>query len=144
MNKKLNRRDFAKRTSVTAGGILAGAFYGNEHGAAQERDSSDTRLVLLGLNALARAHQFDYFADGHRGAATIAAHLLCVNNDLDKQATSRITELIDANWSSSALCKSFPSTKPEPAQVDKIGAALVEGGEVLRQVGHIRYDHGVL
>ena len=42
----------------------------------EDRDMSDERLLLLGLNALARAHELDYFADGHRGAGMVAAHLL--------------------------------------------------------------------
>ena len=97
---------------------------------------SDERLLLLGLNALARAHELDYFADGHRGASMVAAHLLCVNNDLDEHATSRIAELVDLNWASSALCEPFPDAESEPAQIDKIGFTLAEGAEALRQVGH--------
>lgn len=102
----------------------------------EKRDISDERLLVLGLNGLARAHEMDYFADGHRGAAMVAAHLLCVNNKLDERATSRISELVDINWASSALCKPFPQAEPEPAQIDKIGAALAERGETLLQVGH--------
>ena len=97
---------------------------------------SDKHLLLLGLNALARAHELDYFADGHRGAGMVAAHLLCVNNDLDERARSRITELVDFNWASSALCEPFPDAEPEPARINEIGVALIEGAEVLRQVGH--------
>jgi hypothetical protein len=47
---------------------------------------ANKRLVLLGLNALARAHELDYFADGHRGAGMVAVHLLCVNNGHGEQA----------------------------------------------------------
>lgn len=136
MDKKLDRRSFAKRTSTAVAGLLAGATFGGEGAASQHRDVSDNRLVLLGLNAMARAHELDYFADGHRGAAMIASHLLCIDNDLDKHATSRIVELVDVNWASSALCKPFPDTEPEPERIAEIGAALSEGGEVLRQVGH--------
>ena len=136
MDKNLDRRDFAKRTSAGVGGLLRGACLGSGHSAGQGCDMSDKRLVLLGLNALARAQELDYFADGHRGASMVAAHLLCVDNDLDEHAMSRIVELVDLNWASSALCKSFPEAEPEPARIDKIGVALAEGGEVLRQVGH--------
>lgn len=136
MNKNLDRRDFAKQTSAAVGGLLTGAFLGSGHSAGQERDMSDKRLVLLGLNALARAHELDYFADGHRGAGMVSAYLLCVDNKLDKRATSRIVELVDRNWASSALCKPFPDAEPKPARIDEIGVALAEGGEVLRQVGH--------
>jgi hypothetical protein len=81
MNKNLDRRDFEKRASVGVGGLLTGALLGSGHSAGQGRDMSDKRLVLLGLNALARAHESDYFADGHRGAGMVAAHLLCVDNN---------------------------------------------------------------
>jgi hypothetical protein len=97
---------------------------------------SDEPLLLLGLNGLARAHELDYFADGHRAAAMVAAHLLCTENDLDEQTTKRIEELVNLNWASSTLCKPFPDAEAVPAQIDKIGVALAEGGETLRQVGH--------
>ena len=117
MNENLNRRDFTKRTSMTVGGILTGALPGNRRSIGQEHEMSDKRLLMLGLNALARAHRFDYFADGHRGAGMVSAHFLCVDNDLDKQATSRIVELVDINWASSALCKPFPEAKSEPERI---------------------------
>jgi hypothetical protein len=104
--------------------------------AAENRDLTDKRLLLLGLNALARAHKLDYFADGHRGASLVAAHLMCVENSFDDRASSRIIKLFDLNWGSQPLCKPFPDEVPEPAKVEKIGTALLEGGEVLRQVGH--------
>jgi len=136
MNKNLDRRDFAKRTSVAVGGLLTGALLGSRRTVGQDHDMSDKRLLLLGLHALARAHELDYFADGHRGAGMVSAHLLCVDNGLDKHARSRIVELVDINWASSALCKPFSEAKPEPERIKAIGVALAEGGEVLRQVGH--------
>ncbi len=78
----------------------------------------------------------NYFADGHRGAALVSAHLLCVDNDLDERATSRICELFDLNWAPSKLCEPFPEADPDPEGIEKIGVALAEGGNVLRQVGH--------
>ena len=97
---------------------------------------ADQPLLRLGLNALARAHERDYFADGHRGAGTVAAHFLCVNNNLDERARSRIRDLVDLSWGASALCEPFPDGVPEPTRIDQIGLALTEGAEVLRQVGH--------
>ena len=69
---------------ASVGALLGGALLGNPHSPGQASNVSDKRLVLLGLNALARAHELDYFADGHRGAAMVSAHLLCVDNDLDE------------------------------------------------------------
>ena len=97
---------------------------------------SEAHLLLLGLNALARAHTLDYFSDGHRGASMVAAHLLCSENGVDGRARSRIEHMIDLNWAATDLCRPFPESHPEPARIDEIGAALVEGGETLRQVGH--------
>ncbi|MAF11920.1 hypothetical protein CMK11_15850 [Candidatus Poribacteria bacterium] len=96
----------------------------------------DERLLLLGLNAMARSHELDYFADGHRGAGIVAAHLLCVDNALDNRASSRIAELVELNWASSPLCAPFPDATPEPERIDDIGITLVEGADALRQVGH--------
>jgi hypothetical protein len=136
MHENLNRRDFTKRTSTVVGGLLTGALLDGGDVAGQDSDASNRRMLLLGLNALARAHEMNYFSDGHRGAAILAAHWLCVDNGLDGRAKSRIGQLVDINWASTALCKPFPDTKPVPARIDEIGAALAEGGEVLRQVGH--------
>jgi hypothetical protein len=136
MDRNLDRRDFAKLTVATAGGLLAGGLPHNGRSAAQEGAAPENRLLLLGLNALARAHQLNYFADGHRGAAMVASYLLCVDNRLDAQATARIAELVDLNWASTPLCQPFPDAQPDARGIEKIGAALMEGGEVLRQVGH--------
>lgn len=136
MGEILDRREFAKLTSAAVGGLVTGGFLMSGRSAGQDQDMANNRLVLLGLNALARAHELDYFADGHRGAAMVAAHLLCVENDLSERARKRIAELVDLNWASTPLCKPFPDTVPDPARVAEIGKALTEGGEVLRQVGH--------
>jgi hypothetical protein len=136
MKENLNRRDFTWRTSSGVCGLLNGALLGSGRSADQERDPSEKRLVLLGLNALARAHEMKYFADGHRGASLVSAHLMCVDNGLDEQATARITELFDLNWAKKPLCQPFPEAEPDPSQVDKIGLALADGKGVLREVGH--------
>ncbi len=117
MDKNFDRRAFAKRTSAAVGGLLTGVFLGAGRSIGQDPDVSDSRLVLLGLNALARSPELDYFADGHRGAGMVSAHLLCVDNNLDEQATSRIAELVDLNWASTALCEPFPEAEPEPARI---------------------------
>lgn len=136
MRSNMDRRDFGKRTSAVIGGLLSGGLITGPQGFSQEPDNSDQRLVLLGLNGLARAHQFNYFADGHRGASLVAAHLMCVDNRLDEQARGRIQELFELNWAASPLCQPFPEEEPDPDAISRIGDVLSEGGEVLRQVGH--------
>lgn len=101
---------------------------------------SDGRLLLLGLNALARAHELEYFVDGHRGAGMVAAQLLCSENDLPDPARSRIEEMVDLNWAQTELCRPFPQSSPAPERIAEIGRALAEGGETLRQVGHNAID----
>ncbi len=102
----------------------------------KERSLTEKRLVLLGINALARAPEMNYFADGHRGAAMISAHMMCVDNKFDDAAAARIVELFDLNWAPSKLCKPFPPGDPVKDATEQIGKALAEGNGVLRQVGH--------
>ncbi len=147
----IHRREFTKQTSAIVGALFSGSLLDGEMlhaqeptrpenaGAASNNQSNtkpDERLMRLGLNALARCHEMDYFADGHRGASLIAAHLMCADNEFDDPTRTRIVELFDLNWAPTALCKPFPDEKPDPDGITKIGEALADGGEVLRQVGH--------
>lgn len=136
MNEILNRRDFTSLTSSGFCGVLTSALLGSGHAAGPERDPAEKRLVLLGLNALARAHELNYFADGHRGASLVSAHLMCVENNMDAEATARSSPLFDLNWASTPLCKPFPEEEPAPSKINKIGLALADGSGVLREVGH--------
>ena len=102
----------------------------------EDRTLSAEPLVVPGLNALARAHERDYFADGHRGAAMVAAHLFCKDNNLSAMVRTRIEELVDLNWSRTSLCAGFPDEEPRPERIHEIGLALIEGAETLREVGH--------
>ncbi|TWT60508.1 hypothetical protein [Rubinisphaera italica] len=137
MSSSFDRRSFAKRASAAMlGGMMGGRLFDLPSLLADETDKPDKHLVLLGLNALARCHEMNYFVDGHRGASMISAHLLCEDNHLDAGCTSRISELFDLNWAKSKLCQPFPEADPDPKAIEKIGTALAEGGTVLRQVGH--------
>lgn len=132
MEHRLDRREF------TMGGaaFTAGLFLPRSETFAEERDLDEKRLLRLGLNALARAPEMKYFADGHRGAALISAHLMCVNNKFDDAAANRIVELFDLNWAKSRLCHDFPVADRVEDATEQIGKALAEGTGVLREVGH--------
>ncbi len=133
MNPPLDRRRFAMGSGALISGLLLA---GDRHAAAEERSLTEKRLVRLGVNALARAPEMNYFADGHRGASMISAHLMCVDNGFDDAAAGRIVQLFDLNWAPSKLCKPFPDQDPVPDAVEQVGKALAEGGGVLREVGH--------
>ncbi len=77
-----------------------------------------------------------YFADGHRGAALISAHLMCANNKFENAAKERIVELFDLNWAKSKLCRDFPQGDRVEDATAQIGKALADGKGVLREVGH--------
>lgn len=136
INDHLSRRKFTALSSAGFCGLLTRSLIESGHAAEEQHDPAEKRLMLLGLNALARAHEMNYFTDGHRGASLVSAHLMCVDNKLDDKATARITELFDLNWASSPLCKPFPEEEPDPALISKIGLALADGTGVLREVGH--------
>lgn len=136
MQRSISRRGFAAQTTAGLAGLLSGAVAPGSPLAAAEPASGDQRLTVLGLNALARSADGDYFVNGHRGASLIAADLLCTQNNLDQPARERITELFDLNWASTPLCQPFPEEEPAPGDLTRIADALVAGGDVLRQVGH--------
>lgn len=92
--------------------------------------------LLSGLNALSRAHALNYFADGHRGAALIAATYLCRREDIEPGAAATIAEMAAREWADSDLCAPFPEATPEPALTGDLVAALAASTDCLRQAGH--------
>jgi hypothetical protein len=129
----INRRQFAVASTAALAQATA---HLDRCAVAEEPGLADRRLVRLGLNALARAAQRSYFADGHRGASMISAHLMCADNELGDATTNRIIELFDLNWAAGKLCEPFPEADPVDDAIQRIGKTLAQGGGVLRQVGH--------
>lgn len=133
MNRTLDRREF----SIGGASLVAGLMLnGIDKLYAEEPGLTDKRLVSLGINALARAPEMNYFADGHRGAAMISAHQMCVGNSFDDTAVKRIAQLFDLNWAPSKLCQPFPAGDPADDAIERVGKTLAEGGGTLREVGH--------
>ncbi|QDT63064.1 hypothetical protein [Calycomorphotria hydatis] len=129
----MNRREF----TVGSAALLGGVWLSHPSGAgADDAGLTDKHLVELGINALARSPERNYFNDGHRGAAMISAHMMCVDNHFDDAATSRINELFNRNWASTKLCAPFPAGDRVEDATEQVGKALAEGSGVLRQVGH--------
>ena len=100
MTNAFNRREFTAGSAALATSLM---FNCNSSTSAEERMLSEKRLVLLGINALARSPEMNYYADGHRGAAMISAHMMCVDNKFDDVASARIVELLNWNWANSKL-----------------------------------------
>lgn len=136
MKTSLNRRQFAWQASSGLCGLMAGSLLGADKTGTPERDPAAKRLIVLGLNGLARAHTMNYFTDGHRAAALVAAHLMCEENHLPEAAHARIEQMFDLNWAKTPLCAAFPQEDADPSQVKKIGEALMEARGSLREVGH--------
>ncbi|MCA9057083.1 MAG: hypothetical protein KDA85_01230 [Planctomycetaceae bacterium] len=132
MTTNVNRRRF----SMGSLALLAGLFGEQSAGAAEVTSLQEKRLIRLGINALARAPEMSYFADGHRGAALISAHLMCVDNQFDDAATQRIVDLFDQNWAPTRLCEPFPEEDPVADAAEQVGRALAEANGELREVGH--------
>jgi hypothetical protein len=96
----------------------------------------DRSYLVHGLDALSRACEMDYFADGHRGAAIVAAHFLCRENDVEQRAADVIAEMIDAHWTQTPLCEPFPDEEARPELVGRIVESLDRSVGRLREVGH--------
>jgi len=133
MNLEIDRRRFVVGSSA----LIGHAWMTNGRSVlAEEQSLTEKRLVRLGINGLARAPEMNYFADGHRAAAMISAHMMCVDNKFDDPTAGRIVELFDLNWANSRLCRPFPEGDRVQGATEQVGKALADGGGVLRQVGH--------
>jgi hypothetical protein len=129
----LDRRQFAACCAALLSKL---ALSGHRVALAEVPGLAQKRLVLQGINALARSPEMNYFTDGHRGAAMISAHLMCVDNEFDDAAAARIIQLFDLNWAPTKLCEPFPEGDPVDDAAEQVGKALAESGGVLREVGH--------
>jgi len=96
----------------------------------------DDHYLVLGLNAMARAHEMNYFADGHKGAAIVASHYLCRESDVGSGVPEVLTDMLDEHWAQGALCAPFPEQEPDPALIDRVVAASARTIGQLRGVGH--------
>ena len=133
MSYPIDRRRF---TQLAAGGLLAGDPLAQWSWGEEAATESDPKLMLLGINALSRAATMNYFADGHRGASMISAYLMCTENNLPPAILARMSEMFDLNWAKKKLCEPFPEGDPDPKAIEKVRLALLDGGPVLREVGH--------
>lgn len=96
----------------------------------------EKEYLVYGLNALSRAHTMDYFQDGHRGAAIIAAYFLCHELSLEPGTVDIIRSMIDQHWRHTALCAPLPKETPEPSLINEIIKRVEQSITHLRQAGH--------
>jgi len=96
----------------------------------------DERYLVYGLDALSRAHQTNYFTDGHRGGAIISAYYFCHENDIEDGVADLIASIIDTHWTNSDLCVPFPNEKPDSSLIEKLTYDMAKSMDQLRQVGH--------
>jgi hypothetical protein len=96
----------------------------------------DERYLTHGLNALCRAHETDYFADGHRGAAIVSAYYLCQENGVEDGVPEILQGMIDEHWTHTPLCQPFPDESPNPALLSAVLETMEQNMAGLRQVGH--------
>lgn len=92
--------------------------------------------LRYGLNALSRAHELNYFVDGHRGGAIISAVYLCRENDVAVKAAEQMAAIIDRQWAHTPLCAPFPPEEPDPALLGQILACVADHTPGMRQAGH--------
>ena len=96
----------------------------------------DERYLIHGLDALSRAYKSDYFADGHRGAAIIAAYYFCREVPVEDGVAGIIRATLDEHWTHTGLCAPFPPERADPALITRILEAVERNVCGLRQAGH--------
>jgi hypothetical protein len=90
----------------------------------------------MGLDALCRAVDTDYFGDGHRGAAIMAAYWLCEEQPVDEAARRAIAALVDAHYAATPLCAPLPEEQADPSLLGEVEEATRDGLGRLRQAAH--------
>ena len=96
----------------------------------------DKRYLQYGIDALSRAHSMNYFTDGHRGAAIIAAYFFCHEVDNEPGVSDRLSALIGTQWAASPLCAPYPLEPMDADGIPRILEAIEESMDFLRQAGH--------
>lgn len=96
----------------------------------------DESYIIKGLNALARASEQDFFRDGHRGAAVIAAYYLCHEQNLEPATQQGIAECLRTDLESNELFGPWPEETAEPELIKDILDRLAESVGIFRMVGH--------
>jgi len=96
----------------------------------------DSQYLQYGLDALSRAYQTNYFTDGHRGAAIIAAYFFCQMDQVEPEVSDMLQSLIDAQWVNTPLCEPFPREKRSTTGIERILEMLEQSMDCLRQAGH--------
>ena len=92
--------------------------------------------LTRGLDALCRAHETDYFLDGHRGGAIIAAYYFCREAAVEEGVADSAQDIIDHHWTHTDLCAPFPSETPDLSGIGKVVESLERSMVGLRQAGH--------
>jgi hypothetical protein len=96
----------------------------------------DKKYLLAGLNGLSRAHETNYFTDGHRAAAIISAHYLCRETPLSESASAIIERMIDEHWIDTPLFAPFADEPVVSSGIERILETVERNITGLRQAGH--------
>jgi hypothetical protein len=96
----------------------------------------DRQYLIHGLDAMCRAHETDFFGDGHRGAAIVSACYLCRETEVEDGVAEIIAGMIDQHWTSTPLCAPFPDEESDPGLLPELFAAMKRHMPGLRMVGH--------
>lgn len=96
----------------------------------------DERYLIRGIDALCRAHETDYFVDGHKGAAIISAWFLCCENEVEEGVPEIVADMLDEHWVHTPLCVPFPDEQADEGLLNSVATALDENIGPLRQAGH--------
>jgi len=96
----------------------------------------DESFLLRGLNALSRAHERDFFRDGHWGAAVIAAFYLCREQNLKSATQAVIEDCLRQDLESNDLFAPLPEYSSDPGLVTDILDTLAMGIGIFKMAGH--------
>jgi hypothetical protein len=92
--------------------------------------------LIMGLDALSRAHDERPFGKGHIGAAIISAYFFCRDNDVEDDVARIISDMIDSHWSRSPQCAPAPDERADPELLRQVIETLDRSIGTFRAIGH--------
>ena len=96
----------------------------------------DESYLIRGLNALSRAHERDFFGDGHRGAALVAAYYFCHERALPSATQSVIADCLRHDLDRNDLFAPLPAQAATPELASKIVETLAVRIGSFKMAGH--------
>lgn len=96
----------------------------------------EKKHLIRGFDALCRAHERNFFFDGHKGGALISATYFLRDARPEKGVGDLLAKKIESAWGANKLFRPFPKEEPDAERINRIVQRLQSQCCTLRQAAH--------